>query len=148
MKTTIASLICGVLFGVGLSVSGMVNPDKIISFVDFTGVWDPSLAFVMVGALIVYSIGFRLVRRTAKPLFAEVFQVPTRNDIDAKLVGGAVLFGIGWGLAGICPGPSITALAFGMTEFYVFFVAMAVGSLAFSLISASGGTATPTAKTA
>ena len=131
MKTIISAFICGVLFGTGLAISGMTNPAKIIGFVDFTGQWDPSLALVMVGALITYGIGFRLTQKTAKPLFAEVFQVPTRNDIDMKLVGGAAIFGVGWGLAGVCPGPGITALAFGMTEFYVIFGAMVVGSLAY-----------------
>jgi uncharacterized membrane protein YedE/YeeE len=137
MKTTTAAWACGLLFGLGLSTSGMVNPAKIIHFVDFAGQWDPSLAFVMVGALTVFGVGFRLTQRSAKPLLADVFQVPTRADIDTKLVVGAALFGIGWGLAGICPGPSITALAFGRPEFYVFFAAMAVGSLAFSLTSAA-----------
>lgn len=132
MRSTIAAWGCGLLFGVGLCVSGMVNPAKIIRFVDFTGRWDPSLAFVMVGALVVYYVGFRLTQRSAKPLFAEAFQVPTRKDIDPPLVVGAVLFGMGWGLAGICPGPSITALAFGRIEFYIFFVAMAAGSMSFS----------------
>lgn len=133
MQQTIASLICGAVFGIGLAISGMTNPAKIIGFVDITGQWDPSLAFVMVGALIVYAIGFRLSQRSGKPILALRFQVPSRNDVDARLVGGAVLFGIGWGMAGICPGPAITALAFGMEKFYVFFAAMAVGSLAYSL---------------
>ena len=145
MKTTLASLGCGILFGIGLSISGMVNPEKIIRFVDFSGQWDPSLAFVMVGALIVFGIGFRLTQRAGMPLFAEAFQVPSRRDIDPKLIGGAALFGVGWGLAGICPGPSITALAFGMSDFYVFFLAMAAGSLIYGMTSASGGKATPAA---
>jgi uncharacterized membrane protein YedE/YeeE len=135
VNATITAWACGLLFGIGLSISGMVNPAKVIHFVNFTGEWDPSLALVMVGALIVYGIGFRLTQRSAKPLFAAAFQVPTRNDIDSSLVAGAVLFGVGWGLAGICPGPSITALAFGISEFYVFFAAMAVGSLVFGLTS-------------
>lgn len=141
MKSTISAWGCGLLFGAGLAISGMVNPEKIIRFVDFTGQWDPSLGLVMVGAVITYGIGFRLSQRSRRPMFADAFQVPTRNDIDPKLVGGAVLFGIGWGLGGICPGPSITALAFGMTEFYVFFAAMVAGSLIFGQTSASGGKA-------
>ncbi len=145
MKTTIAAWICGLVFGIGLTISGMTNPEKIIRFVDFTGQWDPSLAFVMVGALIMFGIGFPLTQRSAKPLLAQAFQVPTRRDIDPKLIGGAALFGVGWGLSGICPGPSITALAFGLTNFYIFFAAMALGSLIFGMTSAKGGTATPAA---
>jgi uncharacterized membrane protein YedE/YeeE len=129
MKTILAAWACGLLFGLGLCVSGMANPAKVIHFVDLAGSWDPSLAFVMAGALLVFSIGFRLTQRSSKPLFAPAFLVPTRRDVDAALVGGAIVFGVGWGLGGICPGPSITALAFGITDFYVFFAAMALGSL-------------------
>ena len=136
MYSTIAAWICGLLFGVGLSISGMVNPAKVIHFVDVTGRWDPSLAFVMAGALLVFSFGFRLTQKSAKPLFALKFQVPARRDIDRSLVAGAMVFGIGWGLAGICPGPSITALAFGIADFYLFFAAMVVGSLAYGLTMA------------
>ncbi|MFN3232084.1 MAG: DUF6691 family protein [Alphaproteobacteria bacterium] len=143
MKTTIAAWACGLIFGIGLTISGMTNPEKIIRFVDFTGQWDPSLAFVMVGALITFGIGFPLTQRSAQPLFAQSFQVPTRRDIDPKLIGGAALFGVGWGLSGICPGPSITALAFGLTDFYIFFAAMVAGSLIFGITSAKGGTSAP-----
>lgn len=133
MKPILAALFCGVLFGVGLAISGMTNPAKVIGFVNFTGAWDPSLALVMVGALITFGIGFRLTQTSMKPLFADAFQVPKRTDIDARLVGGAVIFGVGWGLSGICPGPGITALAYGKVSFYVFFTAMVVGSLAYGL---------------
>ena len=90
-------------------------------------------ALVMVGALITFGIGFRLTQKSAKPLFANAFQVPKRTDIDTRLMGGAVIFGIGWGLSGICPGPGITALAYGELPFYVFFAAMIVGSLVYGL---------------
>jgi len=133
MNSIIASLASGVIFGLGLAISGMTNPAKIIGFVDITGQWDPSLIFVMVGAVIVYGIGFRLAQRSGTPMFAPKFQVPTRNDIDTRLIAGGALFGVGWGLAGVCPGPAITALAFGMEEFYVFFAAMAAGSLIYGL---------------
>ena len=133
MQSLFAAFVCGGFFGLGLGISGMANPAKVIGFADITGQWDPSLALVMAGALVVYAVGFRLSQRAGKPLWAPKFQVPSRNDIDARLTGGAVLFGIGWGLAGLCPGPSITALAFGMQEFYIFFAAMAVGSLVYGL---------------
>lgn len=131
MPAILAALACGTLFGLGLTISGMTNPAKIIGFADITGYWDPSLALVMAGAVAVFSIGFRLSQRSAKPLFALKFQVPTRSDIDARLAAGSVLFGIGWGLGGICPGPSITALTFGMEKFYIFFAAMAAGVVIF-----------------
>jgi len=133
MNNVLAALACGIIFGLGLAISGMTNPAKIIGFVDITGEWDPSLIFVMVGAVLIYSIGFRLSQRSAKPLFAPNFQVPSRNDIDGRLIAGGALFGLGWGLAGVCPGPAITALAFGMQEFYIFFAAMAAGSFTYGL---------------
>ena len=143
MKPILAALFCGVLFGVGLAISGMTNPAKVIGFVNFTGAWDPSLALVMVGALITFGIGFRLTQKSPKPLFATTFQVPKRTDIDTRLMGGAMIFGIGWGLSGICPGPGITALAYGELPFYVFFAAMIAGSLVYGLTNrpASGAMA-------
>lgn len=133
MKAVVAPLVCGLLFGVGLAVSGMVNPAKVLGFFDVAGQWDPSLAFVMAGGVAVFAIGFRLATRRAGPLFAEKFDIPARRDIDPRLVVGAVLFGIGWGLAGFCPGPALTSLAFGMTKVYAFVAAMVAGSLAFGL---------------
>jgi uncharacterized protein len=133
MGIKLSGLLAGLLFGIGLSISGMVNPAKVMGFLDFFGQWDPSLAFVMGGAVTVYAIGYRLVMKSAKPLFDETFQVPTRSDLDARLISGAVLFGAGWGLAGYCPGPAITGLAFGMTQTFIFFAAMAVGVVVFKL---------------
>ena len=129
MTRNFAGLFCGIIFGIGLSISGMINPAKVIGFLDFFGQWDPSLAFVMGGAVGVYSLGYLVVSKRQRPLFDEVFQIPTRKDIDARLISGAVLFGAGWGLAGICPGPAVTILAFGWTKAYVFFIAMAAGVL-------------------
>ena len=97
----------------------MVNPAKVLGFLDVTGQWDPSLILVMGGGVAVFAAGFLLVKRTARPVFAAKFEIPTRRDIDPRLVAGAVLFGIGWGLAGFCPGPALTSLAFGITKVYV-----------------------------
>ena len=126
-------LLCGLIFGTGLAMSGMTDTAKVLGFLDLFGLWVPDLAFVMGGAVAVYAIGYQLIMKSAKPLFAEAFQVPSRRDIDARLITGAVLFGAGWGLAGYCPGPAITGLAFGMNETVTFFAAMAVGVLIFKL---------------
>ena len=139
MGAIIAALLCGVVFGLGLAISGMVNPAKVIGFLDITGRWDPSLALVMAGGLAVYILGFPLIRKKARPVLAESFQIPTRRDIDPKLVIGAVLFGIGWGLAGFCPGPALTSLPFGFTKVYIFVGSMVAGSLAYGLWSRKKG---------
>src|ERR1700753_911614 len=102
---------CGLIFGVGLLISGMTEPEKVLGFLDIFGAWDATLAFVMGGAVAVASIGFALARRRGSPVPAAKYRWPTRNDLDAPLVAGAVLFGIGWGLVGICPGPAIVNLA-------------------------------------
>ncbi len=131
MPSIFTALACGIIFGLGLSISGMTNPAKIISFADITGQWDPSLALVMLSAIAVYATGFKFSQKGEKPVFALKFHIPTRSDIDARLMAGSVLFGVGWGLGGICPGPSITALTFGMEKFYIFFAAMAAGLVIF-----------------
>jgi len=110
MKQVIVFL-CGVLFSVGLIISGMINPAKVIGFLDLFGQWDPSLAFVMAGAVAVTFLGYRTVLRREQPHFASGFSMPSKTDIDAPLLIGPVLFGIGWGLVGLCPGPAIAALA-------------------------------------
>jgi len=102
MRLPVSTFIAGLLFGGGLTVSQMVNPEKVISFLDITGNWDPSLAFVMGGALLVTLIGYKFVLKRSGPLFDDKFRLPTRKDIDAPLLIGAALFGIGWGLAGLC----------------------------------------------
>ena len=102
--------VSGLLFSAGLIVSGMINPAKVIGFLDLFGDWDPSLAFVMAGAVAVNFVGHRLVTRRARPFFADGFAIPTRKDVDRELVVGASLFGVGWGLVGLCPGPAIAAL--------------------------------------
>jgi len=128
MLRNIAALACGILFGVGLGVSQMTNPDKVLDFFDVFGAWDPSLAFVMAGAVAVTAIAFRFVLRRPNPLCAEKFSLPTRADIDARLIGGSAVYGVGWGLVGFCVGPSIAALAYGDSRVAIFVVAMAVGA--------------------
>ena len=121
------ALFTGLVFGAGIAVSGMMDPAKVLNFFDLAGAWDPSLAFVMGGALIVTFVGYRLAWRRAKPLFGETFQVPTSTVIDGKLIGGSALFGIGWGVAGFCPGAAIPALGTGRWEVALFLVAVVVG---------------------
>jgi uncharacterized protein len=128
----IASLVCGFIFGWGLFISGMIRPSKVLGFLDVleisNGNWDPSLAFVMAAALIVTGIGYRLLQPRT-PLFDARSRWPTATKIDAPLIGGAVLFGIGWGLAGLCPGPAIENLATLSPGVIVFVIAMAVGMI-------------------
>lgn len=110
-KAIIAAGVSGLLFGAGLLIGGMTQPSKVVGFLDLAGDWDPSLAFVMGGAIGVFLPLFRLINRRRAPLYAASFALPTRRDLDAPLLLGAALFGIGWGLAGYCPGPALTALA-------------------------------------
>ncbi|MEO0912303.1 MAG: DUF6691 family protein [Pseudomonadota bacterium] len=117
----------GLIFGFGISLSGMANPAKVLNFFDFAGAWDPSLAFVMGGALIVASIGFRPVLKRPAPALAQGFQVPPSRTIDARLIGGSAIFGIGWGIAGFCPGGALPALGTGRTDVLIFVAAVAAG---------------------
>lgn len=134
MAQLLLALTSGVIFALGLIISGMVNPAKVLNFLDIAGAWDPTLAFVMGGALLITIPGFRLVlKRRSKPLLAERFQLPTKQDLDPRLILGAVLFGIGWGLAGLCPGPALTALASGLLPVVGFVAAMIAGSLVYKL---------------
>lgn len=123
----IFAVITGLVFGIGIAVSGMMDPAKVLNFFDIAGTWDPSLVFVMGGAVVVTFIGYRLVWRRSAPLFGTSFQLPTNSAIDAKLVGGSALFGIGWGIAGFCPGAAIPALGTGRWEVALFLVAVAGG---------------------
>ena len=123
-------LASGLIFGIGLTISGMVNPSKIINFLDLAGAFDATLIFVMGGAVVVTAIGYYFVLKQKQPLFADRFHLPTVSDIDLRLVGGSALFGVGWGLSGFCPGPAISSLAFGHKESFVMLAAMAVGALA------------------
>ena len=129
----VSALVCGLLFGAGLMISDMVNPARVLAFLDITGDWDPSLAFVMGGALIPSSIAYAIRRRTRAPVFEEHFHVPQNRIIDGRLVGGAALFGLGWGLVGVCPGPAIAGLSCLRWEFGLFVVAMLAGMYAYSV---------------
>jgi uncharacterized protein len=119
--------LAGALFGAGLVISGMTQPARIIGFLDPLGGWDPSLGFVMAGAVAVYAVAYAVIRRRARPLFDAQFHVPVRGDIDAPLVAGVAVFGIGWGLGGLCPGPGIVAAAGGSTSALAFVLAMLAG---------------------
>ncbi|MCS6925756.1 MAG: YeeE/YedE family protein [Candidatus Binatia bacterium] len=122
------------LFAVGLGLSGMTQPAKVVGFLDLTGRWDPSLACVMLGAIAVHAPAYRLIRRRSAPIFAAAFAIPTRRDFDLRLVGGAALFGIGWGLGGFCPGPAITSLPSGHTAVLLFVPAMVAGMYLHTLV--------------
>lgn len=121
------ALLTGLVFGTGIAISGMMDPAKVLNFFDILGTWDPSLAFVMGGALIVTFLGYRLVWRRKAPLFGGRFQVPTSTLLDSRLIGGSALFGIGWGIAGFCPGAAIPALGTGRWEVALFLVAVIAG---------------------
>lgn len=123
----LSSFGAGLVFGLGLWISGMAVPAKVLGFLDVTGKWDPSLLLVMAGAVGVTLAAFRVVEKRARPFFAEVFVLPTRKDIDLPLVAGAALFGLGWGVAGYCPGPAITALSNMTVEIFAFVAAMLAG---------------------
>lgn len=140
----LSSFAAGLIFGLGLVISGMINPAKVQNFLDVAGAWDPSLAFVMASALVVTGLGYRLIKPMAHPVFEAKFQWPTATDIDPRLVTGAALFGAGWGLAGFCPGPAISAASLGRAEVYVFLIAMLTGVLAWRwLIAQSLSPRTP-----
>ena len=121
-------VVCGLIFGLALAVSGMLNPSKVSAFLDLAGAWDPSLAFVMGGGLAVNALFFHLLKRPS-PYLAESFSLPTLTRLDRPLLIGAALFGIGWALGGLCPGPAIASLAYGSSEAMFFFIAMASGLL-------------------
>ena len=129
MARVLTALFAGILFGLGLSISQMVNPAKVLAFLDLAGAWDPSLAVVMVGALLVTFPAYALARRHPRPVLAERFAWPTARDVDRRLVTGAVLFGVGWGLVGYCPGPAVASFAFGVPESFLFVAAMAAGAM-------------------
>lgn len=140
----LANFLLGLLFGIGLIVSGMADPAKVLGFLDPLGRWDPSLAFVMAGAVLVAFVGYRLAFRRGRPLLAPSFQLPTRTYIDQRLVVGAGLFGIGWGLGGFCPGPALVSLGLGSPGVLVFVPAMLLGMWAARLV----GTSAPTRREA
>jgi hypothetical protein len=126
------SLLAGITFGAGLTLSDMVNPARVSNFLDFAGTWDPTLMFVMAGGLAVTTLGYRSIFRRGSPVAGGKFHLPTQRQIDLPLVGGSALFGVGWGLAGICPGPALTDLVTLEPKVFVFVAAMLVGMIAAS----------------
>jgi uncharacterized membrane protein YedE/YeeE len=130
----LASFACGLLFGVGLLISGMTDTQKVLGFLDLFGAWDATLAFVMVGAVAVSSAGFALARQRGQPALAPQHLWPTRKDIDTPLVAGAALFGLGWGLIGLCPGPALVNLAGLSAPIIVFVIAMGAGMMGHDLL--------------
>lgn len=123
----VASYISGLIFGIGISISGMANPAKVLNFFDVAGTWDPSLIFVMGGALFVTFIGYRFALRRPSPTLEDTFKLPTRSDIDLPLIGGSAIFGIGWGITGFCPGGVLPALGTGRSEVFIFTGALLAG---------------------
>ena len=132
--TLIASLLSGLVFGLGLIVSGMANPAKVLGFLDLAGAWDPSLALVMAGAIAVGLVAFGVAKGRTRSLLGAEMKLPTSRQIDRRLVGGSLLFGIGWGIAGYCPGPALVALGMGQLKAVVFVAAMLAGMALFELL--------------
>lgn len=133
----IISYLTGLVFGIGISISGMANPAKVLNFFDIAGTWDPSLAFVMGGALIVTFIGYRFVLKRPSPALVDTFQLPTRRDLDLPLIGGSAVFGIGWGIAGFCPGGALPALGTGNMNVFIFTAAMLAGIIGAKILQAA-----------
>lgn len=138
MRTTASSFLCGLVFAFGLGIGGMTQPAKVIGFLDVFGAWDPSLAFVMGGAVATHAILRRLVMRRTAPVLEASFSLPTLTSIDGRLLGGAALFGVGWGIAGFCPGPALVATGAGARAAIVFSAAMLAGMFLHSRTGGSG----------
>jgi uncharacterized protein len=134
MRTIVIAFAAGIVFAVGLAVSGMTDPAKVTAFLDFTGAWDPSLALVMGGAIGVFLPGYRLLRRRRAPVYGERFVLPRETPIDAQLVGGAAVFGVGWGLVGMCPGPAIASLGAGSPSAWMFAGGMVLSMAAYERV--------------
>jgi len=132
MKQNITALVAGLLFGLGLAISQMIDPARVLGFLDVAGVWDPTLIFVLGGAVGVTVVAFRFVLRQQNPFLALTFRLPNKTEIDRPLILGSALFGIGWGISGYCPGPGITALVLGSWNSVLFVIALAVGSFLYS----------------
>ncbi len=132
----LSEFLIGLLFGFGLILSGMTDPGKVIGFLDLSGAWDPSLAFVMGGAILVGLVAFRLARQRTENFLGGAMRLPTANDINARLVVGSLVFGAGWGLAGFCPGPALVSLGAGHDKAVVFVLAMIAGMAAFEWLEA------------
>ena len=136
LKRVVPPLVSGILFGAGLTVSGMTNPVRVRGFLDLFGQWDPTLVFVMGGAVLVMAIAWRFRARMQTPLFSDRFSLPDRSDLDGNLIAGSALFGIGWGIAGLCPGPAVAGLALSYWQAWLFVAAMLAGMLSHRLLMA------------
>ena len=128
-------LVSGTLFGAGLTLSGMTDPARVRGFLDVFGAWDPTLVFVMGGAVLVMAVAWRIRNRMGAPLFAERFSLPDRTDLDRRLIAGSILFGVGWGIAGLCPGPAVASLALAPLTVLPFVLAMLAGMAAQQVFS-------------
>lgn len=135
----LSAFVCGVLFGLGLLLAGMADPSKVLAFLDLAGAWDPSLALVMVAAIGVAALPMTLARRRSRALLGGAMQLPIRRDLDARLIGGSLLFGVGWGIAGICPGPALAILLSGHWQALLFVAAMLAGMLIFTALEGRRG---------
>jgi uncharacterized membrane protein YedE/YeeE len=138
IRDTLVPLLAGTIFGAGLMLGGMTDPARVRGFLDLFGAWDPTLAFVMGGAVLVMALAWLLQNRMQRPVFATSFALPDRSDITAKLVGGSALFGIGWGIAGLCPGPGFAALAIEPLSAAIFVAAMLAGMMLVRLVEGQG----------
>jgi len=136
MKVLLAAFFSALLFGLGLGISGMTQPAKVLGFLDITGQWNPSLLAVMAGAILVHSISYRLITKRKSPVLVGQFQIPTRRDIDWRLVLGSTIFGLGWGLAGICPGPALVSLASFDLSVGLFVISMVGGMFIYQIFDA------------
>ncbi|MGZ8287664.1 MAG: YeeE/YedE family protein [Telluria sp.] len=136
----ISSLLTGLVFGIGLIISGMTNPAKVLGFLDLAGLWDPSLALVMGGAIAVGLVAFQVARKRSKSLLGDPMRLPTATKVDRRLLVGGLAFGVGWGLAGFCPGPALASLAVGGTKPAIFTVAMIAGMIIFEVLERTTAT--------
>ena len=134
MKQILVSFGAGIVFALGVGIGGMTQPAKVIGFLDFAGNWDPSLAFVMLGAIGVYALASRATRKRSSPVLAAAFSVPLRKDIDFRLVAGASVFGLGWGIAGFCPAPGLTSIPSGRIAPIIFSLAMIAGMAVYTAV--------------
>ena len=137
-RDILVPLASGTIFGAGLTIGGMTDPARVRGFLDLFGAWDPTLAFVMGGAVLVMAVAWIIQRRMQRPVFADGFSLPDRSDLTARLVGGSALFGMGWGIAGLCPGPGFAALAIAPFSAAIFVAALLVGMLAVRLVEGRG----------
>lgn len=134
MKNSLLAMVVGFLFALGLGLSGMTEPEKVVGFLDLFGNWDPSLMFVMIGAIAIHFVSYKIIRKRASPLLSADWHVPTKTNISSSLIIGSLLFGTGWGLAGFCPGPALTALSSLNARPLLFVVSMLVGMLIFQQV--------------